>query len=218
MEMGVDTEKRRAALASADLVEDGMRVGLGTGSTVAYLLAELAQRRPDVSYVATSPHTATIMRDFGIEVDPFDRLERLDLAIDGADQFTSEGWLIKGGGGAHTREKIVAASTDRFVVIADASKMVESLRAPVPLELLGFGLAATLAHLRPVTVRDVSRSPDGGVIADYFGPLDDPAALDTLLSAVPGVIAHGLFPPYLVSEILLGRGETLQRITIGGYE
>lgn len=216
--MDEDGEKRRAAIASADLIEDGMRVGLGTGSTVAYLLAELAQRRPRVSYVATSPRTATIMNEYGIDVDPFDEWDRLDLAIDGADQITSEGWLIKGGGGAHTREKIVAASADHYVVIADASKMVAALRAPVPLEIMAFGIAATLRHLGPVAVRDEARSPDGGIIVDYLGPLQDPAALDVRLSGVAGVVAHGLFAPSLVNEILLGRGDTVQRIIIGGSE
>lgn len=214
--MDVEAEKRRAALASADLIENGMRVGLGTGSTVGYLLAELAVRRPRVSYVATSPRTATIMRDAGIEVDPFDALDRLDLAIDGADQITSGGWLIKGGGGAHTREKIVAASADRYVVIADASKFVESLHAPVPLELLAFGVAATLGRLHPSELRAAPRSPDDGVLADYLGVVDDPAALSARLAGTPGVVAHGLFPPSLVTEILLGRGGTLQQITIGG--
>ena len=101
-----------------------------------------------------------------MRVEPFGRCARFDIAIDGADEVTPDGWLIKGGGGA-TREKIIAAAADRFVVIADSSKTVDALRAPIPLELLEFGLAATLGRLDSDSLRDVPRSPDGGVIADY---------------------------------------------------
>ena len=137
---------------------------------------------------------------------PFEEFSRLDVAIDGADEITPEGWLIKGGGGAHTREKIVAAAAERFIVIASSDKLVDALRPPVPLELLEFGLAATLAALAPTALRDVPRSPDGGLIADYHGPIDDPAALAARLSATPGVIGHGLFAPRLTSEVIVARG------------
>ena len=121
---------------------------------------------------------------------------------------TPDGWLIKGGGAAHLREKIVAAAAERFVVIGDSTKPVERLRGPVPLELFAFGAASTLARLGPdVALRDVPPSPDGGVIADYRGPgLDDPAALAARLEADPGVAAHGLFPPAMTSELFIGRG------------
>ena len=103
------------------------------------------------------------------------RCERLDIAIDGTDEVTPDGWLIKGGGGAHLREKIVAAAAARFVVIADSSKPVEALRGPVPVEIFAFGLASTLARLGDeVQPRDVPRSPDGGLIADYRGPSATP--------------------------------------------
>ncbi|HYP55894.1 MAG TPA: ribose-5-phosphate isomerase A, partial [Solirubrobacterales bacterium] len=116
-------------------------------------------------------------------------------------------WLVKGGGGAHLREKIVAAAAERFVVIADSSKPVDSLSGPIPLELFAFGLRGTLARLGPdVTPRDAPRSPDDGVIADYTGAVADPAALAAWLDADPGVAAHGLFPPELVSEVLVARG------------
>ena len=117
------------------------------------------------------------------------------MAIDGADQIAPDGWLVKGGGAAHTREKIVAAAADRFVVIADSSKPVAHLHPPIPLELLAFGLAATLRHLGAASLRDVPPSPDGGVIADFTGEVGDPAELAARLSATPGVVAHGLFPP-----------------------
>jgi ribose 5-phosphate isomerase A len=214
-----DDEKRLAAEAAAELVESGMMVGLGTGSTVAHLLPALARRGlTDLRCVATSPATEDQARGLGIPVEDFDSLQRLDIAIDGADEVTPEGWLIKGGGGAHLREKIVAAAADRFVVIADSSKPVEEFTWPVPLELFAFGLSSTLTRLgADVTLRPATPpSPEGGLIADYRGPgRDDPATLAARLEADPGVAAQGLFPPSLVSEIFVGRGNKVERMTIG---
>jgi ribose 5-phosphate isomerase A len=212
----VDEEKRAAAEAAAELVEDGMAVGLGTGSTVEFLLPALAARRLNgIRCVATSVATENQARELGIPVEEFGELERLDIAIDGTDQVTPDGWLIKGGGGAHLREKIVAAAAERFVVIADSSKPVEELTAPVPLELFAFGLRSTLARLATVDLRDAPRSPDDGVIADYRGAkLGDPAALAARLEADPGVAAHGLFPPDMVSEVLVGQGGAVDRLTL----
>lgn len=197
--------KRAAARAAAELVQDGMRVGLGTGSTVAHLLPALAERGlRDLRCVATSVATEQQARGLGLPVEAFDALDALDIAIDGTDQVTPEGWLVKGGGGAHTREKIVAAAAARFVVIADASKAVDALVAPVPLELLRFGLPATLAALGDVTLRaGAPASPDAGVIADWHGDLGDPADAAAWLSSVPGVVDHGLFPAALVHDVLL---------------
>lgn len=214
--MDVQAEKKLAAEAAADLVHDGMRVGLGTGSTVAFLLDALASRRPDIRCVATSAGTEESARALGLVVEPFDRLDRLDIAIDGADQIAPDGWLVKGGGAAHTREKIVAAAADRFVVVASSDKPVDALEPPVPLELMAFGLEATLRRLGETTLRDVPRSPDGGVIADYHGAVDDPEALARHLEATPGVVEHGLFPPSLVYEILVARGDKVQRLVPPG--
>jgi ribose 5-phosphate isomerase A len=210
-----DSEKRLAAEAAAELVESGMTVGLGTGSTVAHLLPALARRGlTDIRCVATSVATEEQARELGVPVEEFNRLQRLDIAIDGTDEVTPDGWLIKGGGGAHLREKIVAAAAERFVVICDSSKPVDALRGPLPLELFGFGAASTLARLgADVELRDALPSPDGGLIADYRGPgLDDPAALAARLEADPGVAAHGLFPRDMVSEVLVGRGSAVDRI------
>jgi ribose 5-phosphate isomerase A len=207
-----DDEKRLAAEAAAGLVEDGMRVGLGTGSTVAFLLPALAARGLGLRCVATSLRTEQAARDLGLAVEPFDELERLDLAIDGADQIAPSRWLMKGGGAAHTREKIVAAAADRFVVIASSDKLVDALSPPVPLELLAFGTASVLRALEPALLRDVPPSPDGGVIADYLGPVDDPEALAARLAATAGVVEHGLFPPSLVSDVIVGRGSSVERL------
>jgi ribose 5-phosphate isomerase A len=208
----VENEKRMAAEAAAMLVGDGDAVGLGTGSTVAYLLPALARRRLDLRCVTTSPATEQAARELGLRVESFDRLDRLDIAIDGADQVDPAGWLVKGGGGAHTREKVVAGAAERFVVIASSDKLVEALSPPVPLELLAYGVAATLRRLEHAVLRDTPPSPDGGLIADYHGPIGDVAALAAWLDATPGVVDHGLFSPALVSEILIARGSNVERI------
>jgi ribose 5-phosphate isomerase A len=211
--MAVEHEKKLAAEAAAELVESGMRVGLGTGSTVGYLLPTLARRGLSLRCVATSLQTEQAALELGLEVEPFEALDHLDIAIDGADQIAPDGWLVKGGGAAHTREKIVASAADRFVVVASSDKPVECLAPPIPLEILQFGWRATLRDLDPVTLRDVPRSPDGGIIADFHGPVDDPAALAARLSSTPGVVEHGLFPPSLVSLIVVARGDEIERLS-----
>lgn len=216
--MGFAGEKRLAAEAAAALVEDGMAVGLGTGSTVGFLLPALAARGLELRCVATSPATEAVARELGLAVESFagaGALARLDIAIDGADQVAPDGWLVKGGGGAHTREKAVAAAADRFVVIVSSDKLVDALAPPVPLELHEFGLAATLARLGAVALRDVAPSPDGGVIADLAEPFDDPRNLAARLSAEPGVVEHGLFPPELVSEVVVATGDRVEIRVIG---
>ena len=204
---GQQEQKLEVAASAAALVEDGMTVGLGTGSTVELLLASLAARGLTIRCVATSPRTEEAARALGLSVEPFETVERLDIAIDGADQVAPDGWLVKGGGGAHTREKLIEAAAHRFVVIVDASKLVDAITPPVPFELLAFGAASVLRALAPSQVRGVPRSPDGGIIADYLGPVDDPAALAGRFDATPGVIEHGLFPPEMVSEILIGHAD-----------
>jgi ribose 5-phosphate isomerase A len=207
----VELEKHAAAAAAAELVPAGAAVGLGTGSTVAFLLPALASRSLDIRCVATSPATEAAARELGLRVVGLDDLGTLDIAIDGADQIAPDGWLIKGGGGAHTREKIVAAAAKRFVVIASSDKTVDRLRPPVPLEILRFGARRTLAAL-DAELRDVPPSPDGNLIADYHGPIDDPAKLAGRFSVTPGVVEHGLFPPNLVTDILVARGPRVDRI------
>jgi ribose 5-phosphate isomerase A len=212
--MDHEREKEVAAIAAAQLVEPGMEVGLGTGSTVAFLLPALAARGLDIHCVATSLETARIGRDLGLAVDEFSgpgAPDRLDIAIDGADQVTRAGWLVKGGGRAHTRDKAVAAAADRFIVIISSHKLVDRLQPPVPVELLAFGLAGTLRRLPEVQLRGGPLSPDNGVIADYVAAFDDPGALAARLAAAPGVVEHGLFSPEMVSEVLVGRGEDVER-------
>jgi ribose 5-phosphate isomerase A len=205
------SQKRTVAQAAAALVSDGARVGLGTGSTVAHLLPALAARGLSLRCVATSPATERAARELGLAVEDLDTLGHLDIAIDGADQIDPQGWLVKGGGGAHTREKIVAAAAERFVVIASAEKAVPCLRPPVPLEILRFGAHSTLASLEEAVLRDVPPSPDGNLIADYLGRFDDPQALAAWLSCTPGVVDHGLFAPEMVSDILIANADGVER-------
>ena len=215
MATDVEREKRLAGEAAADLAENGMTVGLGTGSTSAYFVAALGTRRLDIRCVATSLATEQHARAIGLDVIRFEGTDapaRLDLAVDGADQVATDGWVVKGGGGAHTREKLVAVAADRFVVIVSSDKLVERVTAPIPLELLSFGLGATLARLGAAEVRGAPPTPDGGVLADWTGEVDDPAGLAQRLAATPGVVDHGLFPPDLVTEVLVGRAGAVERI------
>jgi ribose 5-phosphate isomerase A len=200
---------REAGEAAALLVEPGMRVGLGTGRTVAFFLRALAPRRlAGLRCVTTSPETERAASDLGIPVEPFDTLDLLDIAVDGADQVAGDHWAIKGGHGAHLREKIVAAAAERFVIIVSSEKVVEALHPPVPLELRAFGLPATLRALAQAAVRPgAPTSPDGGVLADYHGALGDPGALAEQLDEIPGVSAHGLFAPALVDDVIVGAGK-----------
>lgn len=207
-------QKDAAARVAATLVQDGMRVGLGTGSTVAHLLTALGERSEElrgVRCVATSPATARIAQELGLDVEELDEVGELDIAIDGADQVDPLGWLVKGGGGAHTREKIVASRARRFVVIVSAEKEVARLLPPVPVEVLRFGARLTLAALGDARVRDIGSSPDGNLIADYAGPVEDPRTLAERLSGTPGVVEHGLFAPEMVSEIIVAGTHEVRR-------
>jgi ribose 5-phosphate isomerase A len=140
--------------------------------------------------------------------------------VDGADQVDTDLWLVKGGGAAHTREKVVAASADRFVVIVSSDKLVDRVGPPVPLEVLRFGLPSTLRRLAElgdaVLRQGAPPTADGNTIVDFLGKVDDPAELSSALAAVPGVVEHGLFPPELVSEVLVGRADgSVERLRRG---
>jgi ribose 5-phosphate isomerase A len=207
------SEKRAAAVAAAELLEDGMRVGLGTGTTVAHLLPAIAAR--DLSglrCVATSPETEQAARALGLPLQALEEVgEELDIAIDGTDQIAPDGWIIKGGGGAQTREKIIAEAAKCFVVIASADKPVSSLSPPIPIELLRFGYTRTLELLAPARLREAHITPDGGLLADYLGAIGDPALLAARFDAIPGLVGHGLFRPEMVSLMLIAGPDGVQR-------
>ena len=190
-------------------------------------LGERADELRGARFVATSPETERIARELGLKVHDLDEVGELDIAIDGADQVDPDGWLVKGGGGAHTREKIVAAAAARFVVIVSAEKLVARLGPPVPVEVLRFGVRRTLAavggdaRLREtggsaagggdVAGGPAAMSPDGNLLADYHGPVEDPRRLAERLSGTPGVVEHGLFAPDLVSEVLVAGADGVRR-------
>ena len=207
-----DEQKRAAAMEAVKLVEDGMTLGLGTGSTAAWFVDLLGERVKDglrVRGVPTSEATAQQARGLGIEVIGLEEVGfgeggRIDLCIDGVDEVDGQKRAIKGGGGALLREKIVAAGSDRVVYIADASKRVDVLGAfPLPVEVIPFAAAFVRARIAALGCEPVlRRAKDGGafrtdennVILDCpFGRIDDPEALAAELSLIPGVVEHGLF-------------------------
>jgi ribose 5-phosphate isomerase A len=200
-------EKRAAGESAAGLVRDGMLVGLGTGSTVAWTIRRLGQMVKSglsVKCVATSFQAEELAISCKVPLTTLGQHPLLDLAIDGVDQIDRNLVAIKGGGGAHTREKVVSFSAKRFVIVAARSKYVETLNSPVPLEVLPFG-----ARLVERLVREIGGLPkvrkammkDGPVITDNgnfvidadFGTIDDPSDLAARLSAIPGVVEHGIF-------------------------
>jgi ribose 5-phosphate isomerase A len=201
-----DVAKRAAGRAAAGLVEDGMRLGLGTGSTVAYFLEALAERRLQVAGIPTSEATAARCRELGIALlDPADQ-PTLDLAVDGADELDDALTLVKGGGGALLREKVVASMATRFVVIATTDKRVERLADgfPLPVEVVPFALGPVARRLRELgfEVRERTdpqggtyRTDNGNAVLDarFPGGLEDPAVTDVEVTLLPGVVACGLF-------------------------
>ncbi len=201
--------KEQAGRRAADYVEDGMRVGLGTGSTVHFTIVALGERRLDITCVATSARTATLAAGLGLRVVPPDELLTLDIAIDGADEVDARFNLIKGGGGAHLREKIIAAMARRFVVVVDEAKLVDTLGAfALPLEVLPFAPAVAAAQVRGLGARTVTtraaRSDNGNLLMDAaFDRIDEPAALAAQLAAIPGIVEHGLFLASMVERVVV---------------
>jgi len=188
----------RAAAAAVAHVADGMIVGLGSGDTASRAIRMLGGRA--IVGVATSEKSAALARSVGIEVRAPDAVAAIDLTIDGADEIDPELRLIKGGGGAHTREKLVARASKQMIVVADEEKRVARLgeHMRLPVEILPFAQAWTLARLAalglPPLVRAGFVTDNGNLIADCaLGPVADLAALATALKALPGVVEHGLF-------------------------
>jgi ribose 5-phosphate isomerase A len=210
--MDSDTLKLRAAERALDYVRPGMRLGLGTGSTAAKFVGLIGARVAeglDVICVPTSEATRVQAEGLGIPLATLEEQPELDLTVDGADEVDESLQLIKGGGGAHLREKIVAAASTRMVVIADDSKRVSKLgNFPLPVEIVPFGWRTTMSKVSdtvrlngckgPVTVRGSESDPfvtdNGNYILDCaFGEIDDPEQVATQLSLLPGVVEHGLF-------------------------
>ena len=222
--MNQDEQKKRVGTAVAQMIESGMRLGIGTGSTAACALEALARRVRDeglrVTGVPTSFASERLMRQHGLTVSTLDQTPELDLAFDGADEFDPLFNLIKGRGAAQTREKIVATQAARFVVLVDASKRVARLgeKMPVPVEVVPMAFAPVERRLEALGLRPVLRmgkAKDGPVVTDQGfwvvdahadGGLADPAALAAALDATPGVLDHGLFLG-MATDVLVGEAD-----------
>ncbi|NHX34905.1 MULTISPECIES: ribose-5-phosphate isomerase RpiA [Halolamina] len=213
---GGEDAKRRAGESAADIPEGGDVVGLGTGSTAAHAVRELGERVDaglDVRGIPTSFQSRELAREVGIPLTSLDETDP-DVAIDGADEVAADGALIKGGGAAHAREKLVDSAAERFVVVADPTKESEQLSQPVPVEVLPDARVPVADAVRSAggdpTLRAAERK-DGPVVTDNgnlvldceFGMIGDPSGLARTLSATPGVVEHGLFVD-LVDEVHVG--------------
>ena len=223
----IDKAKFVAAKRAAQQVEDGMRVGLGTGSTAAWLVRCLGEmvRNDGLKFrgVPTSTRTAQLAREVGIEVISLDEAKWLDLTIDGADEFDGDLNLIKGGGGALLQEKIVATASDQMIVIADAAKEVETLgHFPLPVEVIPFGWQTTRALLEETLIsmdvlgRDVTLrmngdrafvTDEGNHILDlHLGRIGNARQLALVLNQIPGVVENGLFVD-ICDSVVIGYGD-----------
>lgn len=217
-----DEGKRAAGRAAAELVEDGMRLGLGTGSTVAHFLDAVAALGRDVAGVPTSEQTAQRCRELGIRLLDVETTATVDLCVDGADELTPALALTKGGGGALLREKVVAAMADRMVVIATPDKVVDRLgdSFPLPVEVVPFAVGPVTRRLEELGFHvkrrgDGSyRTDNGNTVLDCHQPggLEDPDVIDVTLALVPGIAEHGLFVDF-ASEAILGHDDgTVERL------
>ncbi|HUS74993.1 MAG TPA: ribose-5-phosphate isomerase RpiA [Methanothrix sp.] len=217
--------KKAAGEAAAKLVKSGMVVGLGTGSTVAWTIKRLGERVKEegleILGVPTSFQAENLAIASGIKLTTLNSHPVLDLAIDGADQVDTNLFVIKGGGAAHTREKVVACSARRFVIVADESKYVEKLTWPVPVEILPFAFSLVEQRLKELGGKPVLRlgkMKDGPVITDNgnfvmdvdFGVIEDPAALAAKISPIPGVVEHGIFDN--LDELYLAKADGVEII------
>ena len=220
-EAQVERAKRRAGESAAEAVRDGDVVGLGTGSTAAHAiraLGEAVDAGLAVEGVPTSHQSRALAREIGIPIRALEDIARVDVAIDGADETLPDGTaLVKGGGAAHAREKVVDAAADRFLVVADERKVTETLAHPVPVEVLPVARSAVAARVERLGGAPVLRAAerkDGPVVTDNgnlvldceFGAIEDPTRLAAELAAVPGVVEHGLFVG-LADEVHVGGPE-----------
>jgi ribose 5-phosphate isomerase A len=220
-----DRQKQAAAQAAIDLVEDGMLVGLGTGTTAAFAIAALGRRVRDglrVAAIPTSEHTAAHAREVGIPLTSFAEHQQIDITIDGADEVERATLhLIKGHGGALLREKIVASASARLVIIADGSKLVDRLATTVPVEVVPFGWQATQRRLVALGATPTPRiagdgtlfvSDGGNVTLDCaFGAIADPQALERAIRSIVGVIDCGLFIG-LASQVILAEAAGIRHL------
>jgi ribose 5-phosphate isomerase A len=209
--------KQVAAYKAVEAVQAGMTVGLGTGSTAYFAierLGALVRNGLQLQAVGSSLKTESLAREAGIPIVDFAEVRHIDLYIDGADEVDENFNLVKGGGGALVREKIVAFNSDTFIVIVDSSKQVQTLGAfPLPVEVVPFAANLTLRHLEKMGGKAALRqkegrtfvSDNGNFIVDVqFGVIQDPVALNVAINVIPGVVESGLFPGTMVQRVLVG--------------
>jgi ribose 5-phosphate isomerase A len=221
----IDNEKKLAARAAVALIPDGSVVGIGAGSTVNHAVRALGERVAEglkVKIVPASIETENLARSLGIEITGFEQHPHFDIAIDGADEMDPQLRLLKGGGGALLREKVVATAAKEFIVIADSSKTVEHLgKFPLPVEVLPFALWTVFDRVRKLGVEPILRKKADGstyetnqhnyILDCPFGKIEDPDKLAADLACIPGLIEHGLFLTE-ASVALVARGETVETI------
>ncbi len=210
--------KEAAGRHAAGYVTDGMRVGLGTGSTVHFSILELGDRQLDIVCAATSNQTEELAHSLGLKVVSPDEIGELDIAIDGADEVDPDFNLTKGAGGAHTREKLVAQMSPRFIVVVDESKVVPRLGPfGTPLEVLDFAPGVVAERVRALGAHDLTtrdrRSDNGNLLVDaHFGAIDDPDALGRALKEIPGIVEHGLFPAAMVERVVVAGADGVREL------
>ncbi|MEM2874725.1 MAG: ribose-5-phosphate isomerase RpiA [Candidatus Hadarchaeales archaeon] len=212
--MDTDAWKKTAARAAAERVEDGMLVGLGTGTTASEAIKKIAERKPDCSFVPSSSSTEKLARELRLKLTDLKYGMKLDLMIDGADEVDPELNMIKGHGGAHTREKILAMAARRVIIVVDRTKLVRRLgeRMPVPVEVIPFAHEKTMENLEKIGGRPMLRTAGGApfvtdngnyVVDVKFGRIDKPSELELRINSMPGVVENGIFVG-LADEVIVG--------------
>jgi ribose 5-phosphate isomerase A len=212
--------KEAAASKAVEAVQPGMTIGLGTGSTAYFAIEKLGERVRNglsIQAVGSSVATEDLARQAGITIAAFESVHRIDLYIDGADEVDTDFNLIKGGGGALVREKIVAFNSKVFVVIVDSSKRVQQLGTfPLPVEVVPFAVNLTMQHLESLGGKAVLRkkqgetfvSDNGNYIVDvHFNTITDVVALNAAINIIPGVVESGLFPGTMVRRLVIGHAD-----------
>lgn len=219
--------KKLAGERAAEMITDGMVVGLGTGSTVAYAIEKLGEKTRNgfhITGIPTSLQTAIRATSCGIPLSTLDNVEYIDITIDGADQIDPTFNMIKGRGAAHVREKIVAEASGSLLIVADESKLVKSLTGPVPIEVIGFGLYPVIRMLQKiggtVEIREGIKkdgpviSDNGNIIIDYYPDTDfHPEKLEKTINMLPGVVGCGIFSMFKEKTSIIVAGDEGCRIT-----
>jgi ribose 5-phosphate isomerase A len=217
--------KRNAAMKAVEYIKDGMTIALGTGSTAYWAIQGIAQKVKDgykLKAIASSKASEDLARQAGIELIEAGAISKMDIGIDGADEVDVQGYLIKGGGGALVREKILASNCSAFIVIIDESKQVYQLgKFPVPVEINPFAWQFTVEKLRALECEPIMRMKDGKffvtdngnyIIDCAFGKIEHPGKLTTELNMIPGVVDNGIFDKDMVTRVITGfkNGEVIE--------